>query len=205
MVIEPLIEKKRYGSIYDYIIVYDFVPADVKLPEFEKDVWVSIQINKKLDLSKFRNLLVGYHTHRFYRDKDYYLFFNDSAKDRLPVYNPMLKLHQHINVMITVDGKRLKVKSRYGSSWRFVSGGVHSFEKPENAVRRELKEELGIQYDGKINFLSSKIIKMSIPVLSKPIKTQMYYYSIELDKLPKLIIDKEELSQVKLGDMIIDD
>ncbi len=203
MVIEPLIEKKRYGSIHDYIVTFDFMPDVIKLQQFEKDVWVSIRINKKLDLDKFKHILVGYQSHRYYRDKRYFLFFNNAAKNRLPVYNPILKLHEHVSVNISIAGKKLKVKSLYGSSWRCLSGGVHYLEKPENAVRRELKEELGIHYDGNIQKLSTKIIAMKIPVLSKPIRTQIHHYFIELDSLPDIKIDKEELSQVKIGNMLI--
>jgi hypothetical protein len=203
MVTSPLIHKKRYGNIYDYIIVFDEIPSEVKIPTFDKDVWVSIQINKKLDLNMFRPYLIGYHTHRFYRNKGYFLFFNSAARERLPVYNPTLRLHQHVTIKILIGDKKLKVKSRYGNSWCHVSGGVHLSESPEDAVRRELLEELDIVYTGEINLLSTKMMKINIPILDKPIKTEMYYYSIYLDSLPDIKMDKEELSQVKLGDLIV--
>ena len=44
---------------------------------------------------------------------------------------------------------------------------------------------------------------MNIPILDKPIKTMMYYYSIKLDILPPITIDTIELSQVKLGNNIL--
>lgn len=199
----PLIQKKRYGNIHDYIIIFDEVPDEIKLPEFDKNVWVSIQINKDLDLKKFRDILKGFHTHRFYRNKKRHLFFNTIAKERLPVYNPVIRMHEHITVKLNVGGQKLKVKSTHGNSWRHLSGGVNCFEKPENAVRRELLEELGIKHDGKITFLSSKLMKINIPILEKPIMTKMYYYSIDLDNVPSININKEELSQVKIGNSFI--
>jgi len=199
----PLIHKRKYGNIYDYIIIFDSVPDGDVLPEIGKDVWVSLQINKKLDLSKFKCILKGYHTHRFYRDTKYHLFFNNPAKQRLPVYNPVLRMHEHVSVKLLVGDQKLKVKSLYGNSWRYISGGVNCFEKPENAVKRELREELGISYSGEIHLLSSKYIKMNIPILNKHIKTKMYFYLIKMEKLPSITVDKRELSQVKLGDKIL--
>lgn len=200
---DPLIEKRRYGHIYDYVITFNKIPSKFDIPIFDSDVWVAIKINKSLDIRPFRVILKNYSTHQFYRDNNYHLFFNKSAKMRLPVYNHNLKLHEHVSLRILVGDQRLKVKPRYGSSWVFLSGGVRYMEKPENAVKRELYEELGIKCDAEFVLMKTKIIHIRIPILNKPIKTMMYYYSITLDSLPEIKLDKTELSQVKLGNTIL--
>ncbi len=199
----PLIEKRRYGTIHDYIVTFNKVPSIVNLPTFDKDVWVVIKISKSLDLKHFRPILKDYFTHRFYKDNNYYLFFSREAKMRLPVYNYNMKLHEHINLKIIIGDQKLKVKPKYGSSWVFLSGGVRYMEAPEDAARRELYEELGIKCDSKLTLIKTKIMNMNIPILSKPIKTMMYYYTLTLEKLPDIKLDKTELSQVKLGNMIV--
>lgn len=195
------IEKRRYGTIYDYVITFEN-ESSLDIPEFAADSWVSIRINKALKLDYFKPILAGYSTHRFYRDPNYYLFFNKSAKECLPIYNPTLKLHEHVSLKIKVGNQSLKVKSRYSNSWRILSGGVKYKESPDDAVKRELYEELGIICDTPI-LTHTRQFNMSIPILNKPIKTKMYYYHLELDSLPDIKMDKNELSEVKLGNNII--
>lgn len=199
MVEEPLIQKKEYGYIYDYIITYDFLPINNNLPETIKDTWICIRIHKSLNLLAFKNIIKNFSTHKYYKDNKYYLYFNCAAK--LPYYNPIKNTHEHINLKIYINDKLLKIKPKYANRWYPLSGGVEENETPNDAVKRELFEELGIVSDD-IKFINSKKININIPILYRPIKTIMYYYVLRLDKLPKLVINKDEISQIKLDGII---
>ena len=47
-------------------------------------------------------------------------------------------------IVVNADGRVLFVRHRYGEGWTLPGGRVRENESDENALRRELKEEVGI-------------------------------------------------------------
>ena len=69
------------------------------------------------------------------------------------IINPFRKLYWFIfrprtygvKCLIEYDGKFLFIRNSYGKhGWTFSGGGVHRNETPEEATKREVREELGI-------------------------------------------------------------
>lgn len=84
---------------------------------------------------------------------------------------PKNKLHfDVVGALIERDGRylvcqRLK-QDRFGSMWEFPGGKVEKGEDKEGALKREIKEELGIeiQTDGLAHTLEDEIPSMKITV-----------------------------------------
>ena len=53
--------------------------------------------------------------------------------------------HLGANAIITCNGKLLLEKRRDSDTWGLVGGGVKNYEKPIDAIAREVKEELGLR------------------------------------------------------------
>ena len=53
---------------------------------------------------------------------------------------------------LTPERRLILVKLRYARGWRLPGGGRQAGESPEEAVLRELREEIGIVSHGKIRF-----------------------------------------------------
>lgn len=53
-------------------------------------------------------------------------------------------------VALTPGGAIILVKLRYASGWRLPGGGVEEGEAPEDAVLRELREEIGMTAHGAV-------------------------------------------------------
>lgn len=197
------IQEKNYACIKDYIItVNSYDIADISATKFSHPSWVSIRINKKLNVNRFKELLFGFTTHPNYWDKNYHLYFNRDAYKRLPKIDKQLKLHQHVKAKIYVGENTLKVMPKYSNNWYDVSGGVEIDEKPEDAVKREIKEELGIDID-KVEYVRTKSFTMNIPVLQQGVKTMMHFYKTYIAEMPNIKINKHELKSVKVGDLVI--
>lgn len=89
------------------------------------------------------------------------LAFREMAVDRVPYKSPAKKIPHHlIAVGILLDTQnRVLIAQRpentmLGGLWEFPGGKVEKEELPEEALRRELKEELGIQL-GRTEFFHS--------------------------------------------------
>lgn len=53
---------------------------------------------------------------------------------------------------LTADRRAILVKLRYAPGWRVPGGGRHRTETPEQAVLRELREEIGMTAHGRVRF-----------------------------------------------------
>jgi hypothetical protein len=198
------IQEKNYSSIKDYIItINNYDISEINATKFTHPSWVSIRINKKLDSRKFKELLFGFSTHPNYWDKNYYLYFNRDAYKRLPKIDKQLKVHQHVKAKIYVGDSLLKVMPKYSNNWYDVSGGVELDEKPEDAIKREIKEELGFEVN-EVEYVRTKSFTMNIPILQQGVKTLMHFYKTSLGEIPSIKINRGELKSVKIGATIID-
>lgn len=79
-----------------------------------------------------------------------------------PVYWPLVKVYfvfispetQGVRIVLTYQGEILFVKNSYGLKYNFPGGGIGRYENPEQGIRREVKEELGIDL-GNILYVDS--------------------------------------------------
>ena len=55
------------------------------------------------------------------------------------------RTHLGVNGIITCQGKLLLEKRRDSDTWGLVGGGVKNYETPEQALSREMYEELGLR------------------------------------------------------------
>lgn len=225
------VTKRIYGNTFDYVIVFDKYPQCSHTGDssqcfcqddcsscqcnyqnsqhdyfdssiLDEDRWISVKVNSALDQSKFSDLLKNYKTHSEYVNNEYVLYFNEHSHSKLPKIQPSSGIHEHVDVKIIVKGQSLRIRSTCSKYWYNVTGSVELDELPEQAAKREVHEELGIQLES-VKFLKTKIFYMKIPIIDKPIKSMMYYYQVELDELPTLVVDKKEIAQVKLGSVMI--
>lgn len=100
---------------------------------------------------------------------------------------------------IIYDGKILYVKRNpnkpQGNKWGSVAGKKEEGESNLDAIKRELKEEVGLEFKDK----DFKYLKTWNVVFNSPKKGVKYnsfsycLYKIELDYLPKIILRDEEL------------
>jgi NUDIX domain len=197
------VQERLYGITFDYVVVFDDYPDekfDSSLLGVKK--WISVKVRKSLDQNRFNELLANYCEHVDYTDKRYILYFNQDAHIKLPRVQPSSGVHEHVNIKLSVMGQLLKIKPRYAKNWYNVSGSVELGEEPENAAKREIHEELGFHV-GDMKFIKTKKMFIKIPIVDKPIETMMYYYDVQLNELPNLVIDKKEIGQVKLGNLLI--
>ena len=58
-----------------------------------------------------------------------------------------LALHPSAYAVITNEGKALLIRSRHGGKYYLPGGGVNTGERIEAALKREVKEETGIDID----------------------------------------------------------
>lgn len=58
---------------------------------------------------------------------------------------PTMPAHLGANAIITCDGKLLLEKRRDSNTWGLIGGGVKPHEKEEQAMVREIYEELGLR------------------------------------------------------------
>ncbi len=85
------------------------------------------------------------------------------------------------------------VRHSYGQSqWIFPGGGIKKNELPEEAARREIREEIGIEL--------SKVIKIGEFISNKEYKKDtIFVFSGEAKSL-ELEIDKNEIAEVRWFD-----
>jgi 8-oxo-dGTP pyrophosphatase MutT (NUDIX family) len=57
-------------------------------------------------------------------------------------------------VAFTIEGRLVLVRLSYAKGWRLPGGGLKSGEEPEQAVLRELEEEIGMSSHGAVRTVS---------------------------------------------------
>ena len=98
------------------------------------------------------------------------------------------------NAIITCNGKLLLEKRRDSDTWGLVGGGVKNWETPEQAIAREVWEELGIRI--------SKERFRKLSVYGEPGRIAAYCdgsvwrmvivaFALELEQEPKITISAE--------------
>lgn len=98
------------------------------------------------------------------------------------------------NAIITCNGKLLLEKRRDSDTWGLVGGGVKNWETPEQAITREVLEELGIRIP------KERFRKLS--VYGEPGRIAAYCdgsvwrmvivaFALELEQEPKITISAE--------------
>ncbi len=75
---------------------------------------------------------------------------------------PLFKLYwflfrpitQGAKIVLTHNDEVLLIRHTYGYGWTFPGGGINKKENKENAIKREIREEIGIDINT-INFIGS--------------------------------------------------
>ena len=104
------------------------------------------------------------------------------------------RAHLGANAIITCNGKLLLEKRKDSDMWGLVGGGVKNYETEEQAMAREVYEELGIRID------KSKFKKLG--VYGEPGRIAAYrdgsiwrmvivVFGLDLQEEPKMVISKE--------------
>jgi 8-oxo-dGTP diphosphatase len=93
-----------------------------------------------------------------------------------------------VYVAVWYDGQLLLVENSYRSQLYFPSGGVRSGERPLEAARRELKEEVGIDLPPE---KFSLVFEMHLH--HNNMRDRVSTYEVLLNELPQLTIDRREV------------
>lgn len=117
--------------------------------------------------------------------------------------------HREVAVIIINENnevlleKRAPSKKQSSNKWVLCAGHIEAGDKPENAIIREIKEEIGLDLQIKdLEFL--KICKRCRKFnCNQYNNAYMYVYMYKTKrKLSEYIIQKEEVSEVKYFDLI---
>jgi 8-oxo-dGTP pyrophosphatase MutT (NUDIX family) len=95
-------------------------------------------------------------------------------------------------VLRDADGRVLFVRHTYGDrrSWQIPGGGLRRGEDPERAVRREIREELGIE-------LAELRAAGRVEVAGRHKRTELHCYVAAVARGAVLRVDAGELAEVR--------
>jgi len=93
-----------------------------------------------------------------------------------------------VYVAVWYDGQLLLVENSYRPQFYFPSGGVRSGERPLEAARRELKEEVGIDLPPERFSLA-----FEMQLHHNNMRDRVYTYEVLLKEPPALAIDRREV------------
>ena len=79
-----------------------------------------------------------------------------------PIYWPIIKAYfiifspetRGVRIILTHKNEILFVKNSYGLKYNFPGGGIGKSEDPEKGIKREVKEELGVDLGGVVYITS---------------------------------------------------
>ena len=95
-----------------------------------------------------------------------------------------------VKCLIENDGKFLFIRNSYGKhGWTFSGGGVHRKETPEEAVKREVREELGINIQ--------EVKELGEYMNTKEYKRDIVYCFYSKVSNQEISIDKSEISEAQ--------
>jgi len=97
-------------------------------------------------------------------------------------------------VIFNQENKILMVRlTYYPNTWTFVGGGVDKNEKPEDAILRECREEVGIKLN-EVNLVKTLDFNHEYK------KDTLFIYKTKIDN-PDFEIDKKEVAEAKWFDL----
>ncbi len=99
--------------------------------------------------------------------------------------------HEGALVATYVGDDVLLLRASYRRSWNFPGGGVQHLEKPEQAARREVQEEIGL-------LVPTLKPKGNIVGYWEGRRDSVHYFELRLDQLPVLHIDHREIVEARL-------
>lgn len=95
-----------------------------------------------------------------------------------------------VKAIINCEDYILLVRHSYNRGWTFPGGGINLGEKPQQAIARELKEELNIEV-GEFNFLQS------IDSDREYKRDKIYIFGLTIDSLTKNMIEIDQVEIVE--------
>jgi 8-oxo-dGTP pyrophosphatase MutT (NUDIX family) len=101
------------------------------------------------------------------------------------------KPHEGALVVIRVGAAIVLVRASYRRRWNFPGGGIKSGETPEDAARREVMEELGLDLP---KLEKSAVISGTWD--GRP--DRVHFFELRLDALPPLNVDNIEIVEAQL-------
>ena len=116
-----------------------------------------------------------------------------------PIVFPSLRIwwrlagtkHQGALVAIYVGEDLLLLRSSYRSDWNLPGGGLASGETPEQAVRRELREEIGLE-------AGPLVPAGCCSGVWEGRHDTCNFFELRLDKMPRLTLDHVEILEARL-------
>lgn len=99
--------------------------------------------------------------------------------------------HEGVQAAIHVQDRLLLLKSSYRREWNFPGGGVERRETPEQALRRELAEEIGL-------CPSTLVPAGSASGLWEGRRDTVHYFELRLDRTPDVHWDNREIVGARL-------
>lgn len=97
-----------------------------------------------------------------------------------------MKIKAPVYALIVVKDKLLLLHRVEYGVWEAVGGKIEAGEKPIDAIRREIKEEIGIEVEDLSLFTVGSVVYPDGETMQIPI-----FFLTKLEKLPELRLDDE--------------